>query len=135
MSDFFATQGTVNSLALLPMGFRFPRQEYWVAIFFSGASFQTSDQTHVSYIGRQVFLPLSHQGSLNSCTAKLSRELIHVSRQEKCFTCLSIPDNSFSPNNKPCLTPHKWPVFWLWQHGLDVYFSTLYKWSRTVYVL
>ena len=40
----------------------------WVAIFFSRASFQTNDQAHVSYIGRQVFLPLSHQGSLNSCT-------------------------------------------------------------------
>jgi len=35
----------------------------WVAIPFSRGSSQPRDQTHVSCIGRQILLPLSHQGN------------------------------------------------------------------------
>ena len=35
----------------------------WVAISSSRGSSQPRDQTHISCIGRQIFLPLSHQGS------------------------------------------------------------------------
>ena len=65
MSDCFVTPWTIAFQASLSMGF--PRQEYWSGLPFSSAGdLPDPGVKPMSPALQAYFLPLSHQGSLNS---------------------------------------------------------------------
>ena len=65
-----------------------------IAISFSRGSAQPRDQTHVSCIGRQIFLPLSHQGSLFNIETLIKVEKSH--HIQRCRKGNHIPDKNLS---------------------------------------
>ena len=63
---------------------------HWFAISLSGGFSQPRDQTHVSCIGRQIFLPLNHQRSPQILISYLFKHNINS-------VYMSIPTSQFIP--------------------------------------
>ena len=85
-------------------GFLQTRILQWVAMPFSRRSSWPRDQTHISCIGRQVLLPLSHQGSFHSLAfSRTSWSWNHTVGSS--FRLASLPWQSAFVNMSP-------PSFW-----------------------
>ena len=70
---------SISCVQLFVMLMGFSRQEYWSELPFSSSrgSSQPRDWTHSSCIGRQIFLPLSQQGSPNNIVPHVYKVVSH----------------------------------------------------------
>ena len=117
MSSSFATPWTPGSSV---RGISQARILEWVAISFSGGSFQLRDQTCISSFSRQVLYHWATKKPMNYIYSGLKKK-----KKIDHYTTSMLP-TGYSPSQFPLKT--------FWNINLEIYFIKGYYWNQIEYI-